>query len=541
MDRDTSTPHTACSSPETEVLTPGSQITSDQSTPGTTTGYVWINRADSASDPRTVPRTLPSVPRSPDPRALETSSSRAWQNSWDDLTPTPQRHYSLLSGSDEETYHRDIGNGRSSNHRLSSSASYRAGSLTTGSTSASSTAGLRTNTHELGQSPRPREEDSHQPEQSDLTHPGQFGEDVTSKAEEYGVTVSSSVVVVVVVVVVVNSTPAPTSMPIRSRQSRDTLGSLDSRSRGTQEQRSIDVHNNQVGFLPVNPSDSEQDSLGYLTQDENNIRDLFGLPSECVGHPITMNADSSAVRQPQSKDVLSSSDPGVKVSQDSSFQQPRQSAEPAPTHADSQSCDLSFSHNLPNDNTAKDFSVSDSLATRPGLHMRLSSTSSTSTDMTGTADSEYLASESEHEPVSVATNSLMRQLITCLLADWFWDSRVLDFNNPAENFRKCPQGSGAGQASRSAGKKRSMESPRQDNNSSSHGESDEESDREGNDQSGRRRRKIQKVDDSSPRSPRLLACPFHKMDPMRYSGHNELEKEYRKCSSGYWPDIPRLK
>jgi hypothetical protein len=532
MDRDTSIPHTACSSPETEVLTPGSQISSDQSTPGTTTGYVWINRADSASDPRTVPRTLPSVPRSPDSRALETSSSRAIQNSFDDLTPTPQRHYSLLSSSDEETYQRDIGNGRSSNHQLSSSGSYRAGSLIAGSTSASSTAGLHTNTHGLGQSPRSRGEDLHQPEQSNLTHPRRFGEDVTSKAEEYGVTISSSLVVV-------SSTPASTGMPIRSRQSRDTLGSLDSRSRGTQEQRSIDVHNHQVGFLPVNPSDLEQDSLGYLTQDKNNIRDLFGLPSERVGHPTTMNADSSAIRQPQSKYVMSSSDPGMKVSQDSAFQQPRQNAEPAPTHADSQSCDLSFSHNLPNEDTAKDFS--DSLATRPGLHMRLSSTSSTSTNMTGTADSEYLASESEHEPVSVATDSLMRHLITCLLADWFWDSRVLDFNNPAENFRKCPQGSGAGQASRSAGKKRSMESPRQDNNSSSHGESDEESDREGNDQSGRRRRKIQKVDDLSPRSPRLLACPFHKMDPMRYSGHNELEKEYRKCSSGYWPDIPRLK
>ncbi|KAL9108600.1 MAG: hypothetical protein Q9227_006686 [Pyrenula ochraceoflavens] len=40
---------------------------------------------------------------------------------------------------------------------------------------------------------------------------------------------------------------------------------------------------------------------------------------------------------------------------------------------------------------------------------------------------------------------------------------------------------------------------------------------------------------------KLLACPFYKFNPMRYSEINQSEKGYRCCSSKYLPDINRLK
>lgn len=40
---------------------------------------------------------------------------------------------------------------------------------------------------------------------------------------------------------------------------------------------------------------------------------------------------------------------------------------------------------------------------------------------------------------------------------------------------------------------------------------------------------------------KLLACPYHKYDPVRYSERNGAEKPYRGCASGYWTDMSRLK
>lgn len=40
---------------------------------------------------------------------------------------------------------------------------------------------------------------------------------------------------------------------------------------------------------------------------------------------------------------------------------------------------------------------------------------------------------------------------------------------------------------------------------------------------------------------RLLACPYQKYDPGRYSERNVVEKEYRGCASCYISDISRLK
>ncbi|EXJ70691.1 uncharacterized protein A1O5_05681 [Cladophialophora psammophila CBS 110553] len=60
---------------------------------------------------------------------------------------------------------------------------------------------------------------------------------------------------------------------------------------------------------------------------------------------------------------------------------------------------------------------------------------------------------------------------------------------------------------------------------------------------GSRRRKIPKASDLWPTSTasKLLACPYSKFDPCRYSERNELEKKYRGCSSCFLTDIARLK
>ncbi|EXJ93910.1 hypothetical protein A1O1_02303 [Capronia coronata CBS 617.96] len=54
-------------------------------------------------------------------------------------------------------------------------------------------------------------------------------------------------------------------------------------------------------------------------------------------------------------------------------------------------------------------------------------------------------------------------------------------------------------------------------------------------------KKIRQTLESRRTAGHLFACPFSKFDRARYSTQNEDEKNYRRCSSGYWPDISRLK
>ncbi|KIW81314.1 hypothetical protein Z517_04339 [Fonsecaea pedrosoi CBS 271.37] len=58
-----------------------------------------------------------------------------------------------------------------------------------------------------------------------------------------------------------------------------------------------------------------------------------------------------------------------------------------------------------------------------------------------------------------------------------------------------------------------------------------------------RDRKVPRTSDVSPTGTdsRLLACPYSKFDPARYSERNEHEQNYRGCSSCFLKDIPRLK
>ncbi|EXJ57911.1 hypothetical protein A1O7_05334 [Cladophialophora yegresii CBS 114405] len=54
-------------------------------------------------------------------------------------------------------------------------------------------------------------------------------------------------------------------------------------------------------------------------------------------------------------------------------------------------------------------------------------------------------------------------------------------------------------------------------------------------------KKIKQEPDALQSPEKLFACPFCKFDKSKYSEQNVQEKQYRGCSSGYWPDISRLK
>ncbi len=66
-------------------------------------------------------------------------------------------------------------------------------------------------------------------------------------------------------------------------------------------------------------------------------------------------------------------------------------------------------------------------------------------------------------------------------------------------------------------------------------------DEEEDDVSGGTPKKIKQEPDALQNPEKLFACPFCKYDKSKYSEQNVQEKQYRGCSSGYWPDISRLK
>ncbi|KIW70305.1 hypothetical protein PV04_02590 [Phialophora macrospora] len=65
----------------------------------------------------------------------------------------------------------------------------------------------------------------------------------------------------------------------------------------------------------------------------------------------------------------------------------------------------------------------------------------------------------------------------------------------------------------------------------------------GDNEEGPQRRKVPRASTppTSGTEARLLACPYSKFDPRRYSERNELEKNYRGCSSCFLRDINRVK
>ncbi|KIW68341.1 hypothetical protein PV04_04294 [Phialophora macrospora] len=73
---------------------------------------------------------------------------------------------------------------------------------------------------------------------------------------------------------------------------------------------------------------------------------------------------------------------------------------------------------------------------------------------------------------------------------------------------------------------------------SNRGDNDNPSD---NDEEDHPSKRVRGSSESSFPTEKLLACPYWKYDPTRYSPANTLEKKYRGCSSVYLRDIARLK
>ena len=530
--------HTRQPSHETEVVEPLPRISSAGSPPrtttGATTGYILTTTAASREIPRSVPHTGPRTgpvglswtPRTPYPRGFGSPSLQARHCSMDSLASTAQPHYSIFP--------RDIDSSRSATHQQSTFRNPRAHSLMTDSTNTLSPAGLRTTSRQPGQSQIREEGDLHQPEESGLPHSKRFGGDSIVKPEESRVVTSPGVF---------GPTPAPAGMPIRSRRPRDMPYLLGSASHGTQEQRCSDSTNHQLAFMPLSSPNPEQDLPGRMTPIRDNVRGSSRLPEDDLGHFTTTDADYSPLPTPGIGDSIS---PGSGF-QDEHVQPSQQTAEPALIQIDSH--DLSSPFNPGNNSGSNESFVSASPVSTPGLDVTdlqdglssISDSNTTSTDLSEYSDPEDISSKKDLAPGSVVTDSLMTDLITCLLLGWLYSSIVLNFPSLLEKFRKCPQRSHAGHASGNAGNRPLMESPRQANNGSIRGESEGESGREDDDQSKQPERNGLKVANSPTAPPRPLACPFHKKDPQRYSGLNDREKEYRNCSSGYWPDISRLK
>jgi hypothetical protein len=353
----------------------------------------------------------------------------------------------------------------------------------------------------------------------------------------------------------VNAATNLTSMTLRPQHACDAPASLDTTSSRAVDQRFREVTNPRLASMEVSRPDPPQGTPRTSPLLEGIGRDLPGLPNDDAGHFLVNMPRSSSLPRPKSVKSILPSMPPRNISQDEYVTPSRQSAKSVQIHLETLQCDFSTLLSPGSKNSDIDCPVSVSPVTRPGLNvighqdeLRTFSSSSTYstpstafTDVSEATHSDDTSSENEHEPGFIAINSFMRQLVTSLLASWLWNSMSLDFHNLAHNVRKCPQESGAGEASTIIRKRGLTESSSQSNSSPSRVESGDESDHEGDDQSRRRRRKTQKANDSSTRPPRLLACPFYKLNPIRYSGLNQREREYRKCASGTWPDISRLK
>jgi hypothetical protein len=554
MEEDTSTSHTDPASPRDEeqcITTPS------------------IN---SSSIPRTLPPALPRNLNPSTPRAFE--GVPGWQNSFDNLTPrtiptnanllpaeeidprsiprsvprcafvspSDQVHYTLSSSSSRarSSYvgrlRQDIDPRPGSSYQVSSSRAYRAYSVVNprgGSTlihlSSSNKQHHRGTDSSFMSSYRERPREDVDNGQSSNSQLKSESSNILDKKLE--IPCKSRPVI----------HQANLPQPTLSERAHNAPDSLDASSYGNQDQQSLDSDHPQPPSMSVRPPGSRRNSSSVLNSIEDTDRDSLGPPKDFVGQFIVDKSDCPTVQRPQSADMIHSHITMKNMLQDELVGPPQVSAEPVRVPTESRS------FNSRNEHTTEEYSASQS--TLPEMELQInkledalssaSTSNMSSTEVTEATDSENPSSEDEHGQMNVLTGRLKRHLTARLVASWLCDCIAIEFHNLANNFQRCPQGSDTRQAGRIASKRPLMGSPHQSNNNSSGAGTGD--DRERDDQSRRPRRKIQKVHDSSTSSPRLLACPFHKMNPIRYSGLNEWEKEYRKCSSGYWPDISRLK
>jgi hypothetical protein len=339
-----------------------------------------------------------------------------------------------------------------------------------------------------------------------------------------------------------NKTQGCARTPIPSGRARDAPDSLDASSRRNQDQQSADADHSQLLTMSVSPPASRRNPPSALNAMRNADRDSLEPPTDLVGQFIVDDFKRLSMRWLQFADI--SHAPITKDRpKDKSVGPPQVSAEPVRIQMEP------GSFNSGNEHSGGECCTSQS--TPPGMELQMTEledalnsvamSNVSPVETTDATDSENLSSEDEHGQIGFPAGPLQRHLTARLVAGWLCDALGIEFRNLANNSQKCSQGSETGQAGRTGSKRPLTGSPYWGNNNSSGAETGNGSDQERDDEFRRPRRKIPKVHNPSTGSPRLLACPFHKMNPIRYSGLNEREKEYRRCSSGYWPDISRLK
>jgi hypothetical protein len=412
----------------------------------------------------------------------------------------PSQRVSQPPRSDEEGPQLNYEQRTGPNPQLSSAGSYQVVSPGTGSTRASVHAGPHRNTREIGQST--------------------VGEESYSQPSEVAAESARSL--------------------LESGDGSSSTANVTSsdQSRGQELHLRDTVYNS--ASCVSNPSEED------IPSTKKDVQECPRLSRQNPGRWTPGNADYS--NKPGVRNWRLSRDATLMLSRHEPFQAPRQIVEHELSQVDSQ-LDVSNPPDTGNGHGSKDSSVSASPLSTPGLDVTgfqerlrsISNPSTPSTDPSECSDSEKMPSKNEPRPGSVAPDALMVELTTCLLFSWFYYPIVLDFPRLVENFRKCPNGSGADQPNGSPGNRPLVESHHQDQNGSFWVEHGDEGSQEDDDQSKQPEQSSQKTCDSPKRPPRPLACPFHKMDPLRYSGRNELEKEYRNCASGYYQDISRLK
>lgn len=173
-----------------------------------------------------------------------------------------------------------------------------------------------------------------------------------------------------------------------------------------------------------------------------------------------------------------------------------------------------------------------------GISSPCPSLTSTSVD-----SSEYTQSCITDGTTGISTDYRLRliALASSLVSFWYLHIRAEVLQPRDDHFRACVTGGqeandrnalvGSGQSHQSASKdksgKRKLHSLDQDND-----------DDEYEDGSIKRTKR-----NATERygATNLLACPFNKCDPVRYSELNVNEKEYRGCASVYLSDVSRLK
>ena len=155
------------------------------------------------------------------------------------------------------------------------------------------------------------------------------------------------------------------------------------------------------------------------------------------------------------------------------------------------------------------------------------------------SDSGQLVTGDEYGSFSSDVANQLSSLVRNLVSYWFYHVWPISGDSATNAFRSCTQGAEGTSTGNDTRHGEDGPSPAQTRTSRVTKRSRQETDDEDSGNPGKR--KTRPTRHSSGDDVKLLACPFSKYDPLRYSNVNINEKEYRGCSTPCLVDISRLK